>query len=161
MKFASDELKLDREIILSGIKGGRYLFRDDVPEVLLYDKEFILAAVKENGDILKFLSDDYRDDKHLLIDAVKSSDSAFKYASARIKADKDFLLYLIGCTDVGSVFKFASFELKSDKDFVLQAVKRSGFNYKYISYELKYDREIFFAALESVHGGNAFEFAID
>ena len=57
------------------------------------DREFVLEAVKQNGCVFEYVSEEFRADKEIIL-AVKSNGGALylDYASKELRADKEIIL---------------------------------------------------------------------
>ena len=86
------------------------------------NKEFMLEAVKANGQLLYYASSELRDDKDVVMEAVKNKWLIVKYASKRLRGDKDIAL---------TVLKLA-----------LTVLKQSPKSQIYLTDEIKQDSEV-------------------
>ncbi len=59
---------------------------------LANDKIFVIAAVKENGYLLKNAYDELKKDENVVIEAVKQNYSSLQYADVSLLKNKDFIL---------------------------------------------------------------------
>ena len=84
-------------------------------------KDLILNNVRKNSNILKTVSDRFKNDKDVVLAAVNHNGLTLEYASDELKNDKDVVLAAINHN--GLALKYASEELKNDKAVVLAAVK--------------------------------------
>ena len=84
-------------------------------------KDLILNNVRKNSNILKTVSDRFKNDKDVVLAAVNHNGLTLEYASDELKNDKDVVLAAINQNSLA--LKYASDELKNDKDVVLAAVK--------------------------------------
>jgi hypothetical protein len=109
-----------------------------------------LELVNEKPFALKYLSDEYRNDKTVVRIATERSNSSFEYASDSLCNDKVFVHSLLksNCW----ILKYVSSELRTDKETVLLAVQKHGYSITHASTELKSDMKF---ALEVIkHIGN-------
>ena len=53
------------------------------------NKEYILNAVKQNGSLLDFASDDIKNDKEVVLEAIKNNPESLEFASEKLKGDRD------------------------------------------------------------------------
>jgi hypothetical protein len=53
------------------------------------DREFVLAAVAQNGHALKYVSVDLRADREVVVTAVAQNGIAVGYVSAKLQADPE------------------------------------------------------------------------
>lgn len=116
------------------------------------NKEFVLAAVKNNGRALYWASYDLRADKEIVLAAVKNDGSAIEFASYSLQKDKDVLLtsvknniyafytydkdIFMAASPIGYSLQFASPALRSDKEFILSLVKKNGMALEFASFTL-------------------------
>ena len=85
LKYASEELRADKEVVLAAVKEYGDALEHAVPEVL--DKEVVLTAVKEYGGALEHASLEMCADKEVVLAAVKQYGDALQYASEELKND--------------------------------------------------------------------------
>jgi len=85
LRFASDELRSNKRMILKAVKltGLSLNFASDE---LKNDKKVVMEAVKQDGIALVFASDELRDDDEVVEEAIKQERYAMEFASKRIKA---------------------------------------------------------------------------
>ena len=108
------------------------------------DKEFVLTAVRMNGDALNYTSDDLRNDNDIVLAAVEQNGTSLLFASLQLQADK--VIVLAAVKKNSYALKYASDDLKADKEIVLAAVKENGDFWKESA--LKADKEIALAAVQ-------------
>ena len=92
-KQLSDGLKHDREFLTTLIKncnGGEFVLKY-VSEQFKNDKELIVLAVKKHGRVLEYASDSLKNDNEIVIEALKKETSAFRFASDALRNDSDIL----------------------------------------------------------------------
>ena len=85
------------------------------------DKGVVLAAVKQNGFVLRYASAELKADKEVVIAAVSQNGEALMYASAELKADKEVVLAAVshgGCAlepaVVESILALVTLEVRAD-----------------------------------------------
>ena len=93
---------------------------------LITDRDEALAAVIEDGRVLKNASEEFRADSEVVLAAVSS---ASEYG--------DLMQYVSN-----SPLQIASEDLRADREIVLAAVKQSGFAFWYASESLQNDLEL-------------------
>ncbi len=156
-KYASNELKQDKEFVLSLVMNqGKAL--EDVSEELQNDRDVVLAAVKSHGDALKYAGKELQNDKDIVLAAVSSYSWyswTLEYASEKLRNDKDVVSAAIQCS--GYALKYAGAELQNDKAIVLAAVSSYGEALEYASYNLQGDRDVVLAAVNA--NGKALKYA--
>ena len=125
LKYASPDLRNDREVVLMAVNNDRWRFRDNSLKYastrLRNDREVVLAAVKQNGYALRHASNDLRQDREIVLAAIE---------------------------DTPEALRFASKELREDREIVMAAVKKDGFALRLARGDLKLDREILLAAIK-------------
>lgn len=100
LEHASPEIKAERSFMLSLVKNHPYCF-NYMNNELKNDKELIDIALSQPNptgspnDVLKSLSDDFKDDKEIVKKAVQQSGMVLRHASTRLRNDKEFVLELI------------------------------------------------------------------
>eukprot|EP00405_Crypthecodinium_cohnii_P058794 CAMPEP_0206632326 /NCGR_PEP_ID=MMETSP0325_2-20121206/68826_1 /ASSEMBLY_ACC=CAM_ASM_000347 /TAXON_ID=2866 /ORGANISM="Crypthecodinium cohnii, Strain Seligo" /LENGTH=192 /DNA_ID=CAMNT_0054157803 /DNA_START=15 /DNA_END=590 /DNA_ORIENTATION=- len=61
-------------------------------ELFWADKDVVIEAVKQDGQILASASEELRADKQVVLEAVKQSSSAFRFTTPSLQKDEDLLL---------------------------------------------------------------------
>lgn len=143
----------------------------EIPDFLLANREFILAAVKLNGLVLEFAGSNLKADREIVLAAVSNHGAAIRHADALLKADKEIALiavcqYGTSIRDLDAILRadrdiveaavkntyialqFSHPKFLSDREIVLAAVKQQGGIIKSVDSELKSDREIALVAIE-------------
>lgn len=162
VKYMSEELRNDEEIILQFIKNSeRYIISNGnegvervfgyVGENLIKNRSFILKILKLESYtihyIFDYMSEELRNDKEIAIAALKKSGSFISYLGEKLCDDEEFIM--IAIRDIAEVIDFASDRLKKNKNFIIKALKYNVNIFPYISEELKDDEEIALVALKS------------
>ena len=119
------------------------------------DRDFVLAAVQEDGYSLEYASEELRNDREIVLAAVQENGYALEYASEELRNDREFVLAAV--QTVWYALEYASEELRNDREIVLAAVQTDGCALDYASDELRNDREIVLAAVQK--NGHALEYA--
>ena len=145
LKYASDALKNDKEVVLAAVKqNGRAL--GYASNALKEDKDVVLEAVKQNGRALGYAHYDLKNDRGVVLAAVTQSGRALGYAHYDLKKDRGFVLAAV--TQSGRALKYAHYDLKNDKAVVLAAVKQNGSALEYASNKLKNNKDVVLAAVK-------------
>merc|ERR1719362_914673 len=110
----------------------------DAPRLVRSDREFVLAAVAQNGWALRHATEELCEDREIVLAAVGQDGYAFKYAAANLRADRAIALAAV--SNYGCALYDAADELRADREIVLAAVLQNGFALKYAHMEK--DREI-------------------
>merc|ERR1712012_1188973 len=95
---------------------------DDAPNT--NDRDAVLAAVTQDGDALRFASEDLKNDREVVLAAATSRGRALELASEDLKNDRDVVLAAV--SQLGDALLYASEDLKNDRDFVLAAIIHRG-----------------------------------
>jgi CxxC motif-containing protein len=138
----SNRLKNDRNFIvnlITNLYGAEFVLKY-VSEQFKNDKELVLIAVKERGRVLEYASDELKNDKEIVIEALKNDSSAFRFVSKELQIDKKFIVIVL--KTVPHILQFVSEEFKDDKDLVLEILKINANVLKFVSARLKNDIEV-------------------
>ena len=160
LKYASDELKNDAEVVLAAIEGGDVCgyFAEALEfasDELKDDKSIVMAAVSRRGEALRFASDRLRCDRDVVMAAVDQSGWALEYASDELRNDEEVVLTAIQggddtCNGYSFAMEYASEELKSNKEFMIKAIELTeGEAFAKASDTLKNDKEIVLIAVKN------------
>lgn len=152
IRFASDALKQDPEVVKAAVSSSHYALAEVAPQ-FRNSKEIILLAVRAWGLVLQDLSADLQDDYDIVLNAVDTTGSALKFASERLK--KNFEIVFTAVSRDGQALNEAPF-FWNNKTIVSIAVKTCGSVIEHATEELKRDPEIFLAAV--TQHGNALQF---
>jgi hypothetical protein len=121
-KFASDELKSNKEVVLKVLSyNGDSL--QHVQDDLKKDKEVVLEAAKENGYSLQYAEENFRQDREIVMYAAR--DGASNYIDSSFKSDQEICLSLIK-KSAGNIF-WCDESLKKDKAFMIKAIEQNKF----------------------------------
>ena len=138
IKFASDNLKNNREIVF-------YSYKNSSDE-LKNSRGFVLDCVKIIGSVLQDAPEIFRDDEEIVWSGLSNSGYTLKFASDRLKDNKKFAMKAL---EKSSIFEFLSENLRNDKEIALFAVQKDGYFLMNASKRLKNDQEVVLKALES------------
>lgn len=139
----------DRDFVLNAVKKDGNLIKK-AHKKFLDDKEIALAVVRQRGNnvLLKDFSPRIQDDEEVVLEALNGIWSVLQYASPRLRDKKEIVLKHV---QKGADFNDASPRLKDDKDIVLEAVKRAGIRIKYAGDKMKDDEDVILASLQFTH----------
>lgn len=110
----AEENSDNEEFMLEAIKNKAWWVVAYASDRLHSKKDFMLQAVKLNGQLLYYASQELRDDKDVVCEAVKQKWLIVKYASKRLRGDKDIALIVLN-QDLKSQI-YLTDEIKKDKD---------------------------------------------
>ena len=163
LEYTSDELKNDREVVITAISNSNGQALQYASEQLKNDREVIFTALKYNSDLLKHASDELKNDREIIIAALQKNASEYgsecvlKYVSDDFK--NDFEIVKIAIKNSDYALQYASDKIKNDREFVMTAVKKNGHALESASNELKNDHEIVMTAIKN--SGEALQYASD
>jgi serine/threonine-protein kinase TTK/MPS1 len=143
---------------LSKLETGAIAYKD-VDQTLWANKQFVLAAIKQNFDAILLANASLQKDREILLEAAKKAwcleyhnEDSLEAAErkwylleilfdANIKKDKEFMLEVL--KEDGNALKCADASLQEDREIVLAAVKRrwQWRVFEYAADSLKKDRE--------------------
>ena len=185
-EFISNELKYDKEIIFNAAMNN-FNCLEHIPYEYKNDKEFFkkyisyngcniqfasdnlkndyeiikLAIDNDNGYVLEFLNDLYKDNEEFIIPILNKYPNCFEYISKRLQNKKNIILLCInrikelkntsGYTYYNPILYFINDINKNDKEIVLPLVSMSGYDIQYIPNNLPItkDKDIVYAAIKN------------
>jgi hypothetical protein len=122
-KYASPELRADKEIILKAVKRTTGILHY-VPSDLTADKTLILAVVQLDGKALQYASPELKADREIILAAIASDWRAIQCISPTLKDDQEIILAAIkSAPTLQNVKKHVNKNLFRDKAFLLKAVE--------------------------------------
>lgn len=137
----SERLKHNREFLITLIEncsGGEFVLKF-VSEQFKNDRELVLIAVKKYGKVLEFASDTLKNDKEIVFEAMKKY-YYFEFVSKELKNNKEFVLQVMDLNTFA--FKYLSDELQNDKDFIIKMVNKKPSILNYVNDILQNDPDI-------------------
>ena len=154
---ADDSLKADREFVMEAVRlNGDVL--QYVAESLKADREVVLAAYPVTW-ALEYADDSLKADREFMMEAMRLEGEAFEHASDSLKADREFVLAAVTQFNSPWALGYADDRLKADREIVMEAVKEDGYLLEHADDSLKADREVVLEAVKQ--HGEALEFADD
>jgi hypothetical protein len=150
LKYASDELKNDREVVFIAVEnaGSSLEYASDEMKV---DKEIVLTAIANNEIALMYAAESMKKDKEVMLLAI-SKDLSFLFY-----AEKEIVLEAVSAD--GNRLKFVSEKFKDDKEIVLAAVRNNGKCLEFASFNLRNDIDVVTAAV--LNDSSCIDFASD
>eukprot|EP00634_Sargassococcus_sp_CCMP2135_P010490 CAMPEP_0198649704 /NCGR_PEP_ID=MMETSP1467-20131203/4447_1 /TAXON_ID=1462469 /ORGANISM="unid. sp., Strain CCMP2135" /LENGTH=206 /DNA_ID=CAMNT_0044385501 /DNA_START=14 /DNA_END=630 /DNA_ORIENTATION=- len=110
---------------------------------LLGDRDVVLAAVAQNGNMLYHADESFKRDRDVVMVAVAQYGGALVCADESLKRDRDVVLAAVA--KEGWALDYADASLKHDGGVVLAAVANTGWALKYADGSLKRDRGVVLA----------------
>ncbi|HAB66131.1 MAG TPA: hypothetical protein DCE23_02065 [Firmicutes bacterium] len=162
----------DCDVILLCVKRYGIYVLDYIKKDIFNNKGFVIRLIDSvKGDINKYISNDFRDDKDVMIhlvrvrglnleiaserlqddydvvlEAVKSNWEALRYASSDLCNNKDIAKCYIVSNNYSNL-KYIGKELKNDKKFILPFIMENGKLLKDVSLDLKKDKDVVYEAV--------------
>lgn len=153
LKYVSETLKDDKEFILAAVTNdGKSL--EFASDRLMNDVEVILVAVTNYGEVLKIVPHNLKN-KDVVLAAITKNGIALEYVPEDLKNEE---LCSIAVAENGFALKFVPEHFKN-KELVLTAVKNNGGALNFATNMLKKDKDIVYAAVTQC--GNVLEFVDD
>jgi uncharacterized protein (TIGR02145 family) len=157
LKFASDDIKKNKELVIASVKQNGNMLEFAVDD-LKHNKEVVSFAVQSKGSALQFASYALKDNKEVVAYAVQNRGNALQYASDNLKNDREIVLMAV--QNYGEALKYASDELKNDKLVVQNAVQNHGGALQYASDDLKNNEEVVMIAVNgNLYGSSVLQFS--
>ncbi|EFC42104.1 predicted protein [Naegleria gruberi] len=111
------------------------------------DREIVMAAVNENGRTLKYASSELRNDFEIVKTAARNNRRALWYASKQLSSNKEIVMTAVKSN--GLSLEYMPTQIRNDRKIVKIAIQENGNALGYASKELKSDKEIALLAIES------------
>lgn len=115
-------------------------------ENLENDELFMKFCVNLNSCLLKYASDELKNNFNIVVNAFVKNNNSFQYASNEMKNNKNHIMTLINkCKyplNVCYVFSHISDKLKNDIDIVRLVLKNDIYQYRFIGDELKKSEQL-------------------
>jgi hypothetical protein len=134
-----------KEFMLAAVTNdGRDL--EYASDILKDDRELVLVALTNDGRALQSAAAKFKDDREIVLAAVINDGRALQYAADKFKDDKEIIIAAV--TNYGSALIYASDKLKDDKEIMVAAITNDASALKCASDKLKDDKEIMLAAVK-------------
>jgi hypothetical protein len=86
LRYASDELRADREVVLEAVRQDMFGFAM-ASDKLKSDKKFVIEAVSLHGNALCFVNDELKNDRDVLMAAVSQNGGALFWAGGSLSLE--------------------------------------------------------------------------
>lgn len=113
----------DKDVVLEVVKARPFSYLFDIHYNFRDDKEVILAAVSNNGLLLKYASPRLRNNPKIVEAAVRSHGEAFKFASNEIRNNKFSVIRFMAISPL--VFNTLPDKIKQDPEIAYDALNMS------------------------------------
>ena len=93
LEYTSDELKNDREVVITAISNSNGQALKYASEQLKNDREVVITAISNsNGQALKYASEQLKNDRKIVMTALKYNSDLLKHASDELKNDREIII---------------------------------------------------------------------
>jgi hypothetical protein len=151
LEFADNKFKSNRAIVDKAVSAERFYDNRALKfasDTLKADKEVVLHAVRNNGLALEFASETLRGDKEVVKAAFVSTGLSLQFADITLRKDEQFFIHLFSNSDsfhkADEGFQFFDDSIRFNRNLLMHAMQEteSAKPIQYTSNELKKDREI-------------------
>lgn len=124
LEYASEELRDDKEVVLTAIHDCPYSFKY-ASKRLLGDREIVSVAIEKNNavDVFRYVSEELQNDIGLALKIVSKYGWALQWMPLSLRSDRDVVLAAV--RHWGDAFVFASEDLRNDWEVALTAVRQN------------------------------------
>lgn len=139
LEFASPRLQGNFEIVKAAmIQDKNAIEYSDTSSMTIEELKKLIAI---DGNALKYLNDELKDDEAIALEAIANSDSAsiIKYVSNRLQNDRAFLLKAVKVN--GLIIRFTEDCFRKDKELVLEAGRQNKSAFRGASKSLDEDKD--------------------
>lgn len=137
LRHAGLSVKWDKNFALAAIKENALAFLY-LGEVLHWDRDIVLAAVRKDSQILTHSSHIFRGDREIVLEAVKKDGLMLAHANRTLQNDRG--LVLVAIRENALALEYASAELKSDRDIVVTAMMQNIMALQYADIRFRGDK---------------------
>ena len=145
-KNEKDRRMITKEIGILGVKqnGNSIKF---LKEELKNDREIILEAIKQNGNSLEFIPNKFRNDKEIVFEAIKQNSNSIKFLDLNLNKliieNEDIIEECLRKNE--ECWKYLSLKSKNDLNLMKKILKKNrNLFYFFENDEIKNDKEIYF-----------------
>jgi len=110
------------------------------PEDFRSDPDFMMKAVRRDGEALKYATPELQMNRALVLEAVRQNGHALEFAAPELRCDRAVVLEAV--KQNGLALQFAAEELRADRECVLEAIRETGWAMQYASPELQEDAQL-------------------
>lgn len=146
LKYASETLRNDRELVIEAIKNNDWALEFASDEL---KKDFLICVMaclkKSNKNLMRFISPELKSNRYFILTLVLEDISFFSYCDKSLKVDKEFILEVIkrGKKSASyNIYTYISKTLRKDKDIIFEGIKHKLFHTYNIPLEFRDNKEI-------------------
>ncbi|CAE6920129.1 unnamed protein product [Symbiodinium natans] len=156
LRKAPRSIRSDREVVLCAVSQRGDLL-EVASEALRADEEVVLAALRWDAQVLAFAAPVLLESRGFALRAVASDGRALEFLSDTFREDREVVLAAV--SQYGFMLGHAGDALRADKQVVLATVRQTGIALQCAAKEMYADREVVVEAVRQ--NGLALEFACD
>lgn len=148
LKYASETLRNDREVVIEAIKNNDWALEFASDEL---KKDFLICVMaclkKSNKNLMRFISPELKSNRNFILTLVLEDIAFFSYCDKSLKADKQFILEVIkrgknrSCCSY-NIYNYINKNLRNDKEIVFEGIKNSVFSTYNIPLEFKDNKKL-------------------
>lgn len=116
-----------------------------LPPIFKHDRQVVATALSSFPQALQDVSDELRGDKEIVLGAVRRLGWAVRYAAPELMADREVAVAAV-MGRFGQALQFLPAAMQADRDVVLRAVRNNTTDFRYASWDLQLDPEVRAAA---------------
>jgi hypothetical protein len=154
LRFASEEMKSDRDFIKEVVRINGYALEFAAPEVRS-DRDVVILAIENKKDAIEFAGEALTSDLTFMKSVVRRNGLALEFASPELRNNLEVVKLALLQND--DAIRHAGEKLRNDAKFMKEIVRKDGLDLEFASVELRDDPAIVRLALEDHEG--AIEFA--
>ena len=139
LQYENEDVRADRDFWWSLLERDKRIYIEFADKDLRDDEEFVIKALRDEADNIKFASLRLRNDKDVCMAVLYENHNLLTgYEGEQILNDYDFMIKLVKEYNWENV-KFASEDLRNKEDFMKAALRQSSRAKEYIGPELLKD----------------------
>jgi len=143
---APPHVRADKEVVLAAVAQQGTVVRF-AAKALRADREVMIAACSSDARALAYAEGDTGMDLAVLAAAIARDPGALEHACAAAKADRALVLAAIRQSSGGQAFRYASSAVRADREIALCAVAKDGKMLKFAADSLRSDRGLVLEAV--------------
>ena len=122
LRYASDALKDDREIVLAAVMQAGHTL-EYASQRLKTDRVFAIIMIEKNCKLFDFISREFVSDESFIEEALEKNGRALRYVHPDFKTKKNIVLKAV--TSDGYALEFVGWAIDSYREIVLAAMKQN------------------------------------
>ena len=147
LEFASEDLKKDRDFVISFMAKGDGINLSFVDESLQSDKDVVMAAISRTASAFRYACNSFRDDPELALRCTIYCPQVASHYGSTLCLDKDFIMSAV--REKGAdVFYHLKEQWKDDEDVARLAIEASATSFRGCSATLRDNRAFVLFAIQ-------------